>query len=46
MLLLGSLVGGYVGAHVALKQGAQLVKRSYELLCLVMGFSLLLKSST
>lgn len=44
MLLLGSLAGGYLGAHLALRQGSQLVKRAFELLCLLMGLSLLLKA--
>jgi len=44
MLLIGSLAGGYLGAHIALRQGAALVKRAFELLCLVMGGALLLKA--
>lgn len=44
MLLLGSLAGGYLGAHLALKQGSQLVKRAFEALCLLMGVSLLVKA--
>ena len=44
MLLLGSTVGGYMGAHLALAKGTALVKRCFELLCLLMGLSLLLKS--
>jgi uncharacterized membrane protein YfcA len=44
MLLLGSSVGGYLGAHLALAKGRALVKRCFEVLCLLMGASLLLKS--
>ena len=44
MLLLGSSVGGYLGAHLALVKGRALVKRCFEVLCLLMGASLLLKS--
>ena len=44
MLLLGSMAGGYLGAHLALRQGSQLVKRAFEVLCLLMGVSLLVKA--
>lgn len=44
MLLLGSILGGYLGAHLALAKGSALVKRCFEVLCLLMGVSLLLKS--
>jgi uncharacterized membrane protein YfcA len=44
MLLLGSIAGGYLGAHLALQRGSRLVKRCFELLCLLMGASLLFKS--
>jgi uncharacterized membrane protein YfcA len=44
MLLLGSTVGGYLGAHLALAKGSALVKRCFEVLCLLMGASLLWKS--
>jgi uncharacterized membrane protein YfcA len=44
MLLLGSIAGGYLGAHLALEKGSRLVKRAFELLCLLMGASLLVKS--
>ena len=43
-LILGSLIGGYLGAHLSLKQGSQLVKRGFEYLSLLMGFSLLIQS--
>ena len=44
MLLLGSSVGGYLGAHLALAKGSAVVKRCFEILCLLMGASLLFKS--
>lgn len=40
-LLAGSLMGGYAGAHLALKHGNQLVKRSFEILTLLVGAKLL-----
>ena len=44
MLLLGSLLGGYLGAHLAIAKGSHLVKRAFEVLALLMGSSLLLRS--
>jgi hypothetical protein len=44
MLLLGALSGGYLGAHLAIARGSRLVKRAFELLALLMGASLLVKS--
>jgi uncharacterized membrane protein YfcA len=44
MLLAGSVVGGYLGAHLAIARGSRVVKRAFEVLALVMGASLLLKS--
>ena len=43
-LLLGSVLGGYLGAHMALARGSALVKRCFEILSLLMGLSLLWKS--
>lgn len=43
-LLLGSLLGGYLGAHWALLQGNTWVKRSFEGLTLIVGLSLVIKS--
>ncbi len=43
-LITGSLVGGYLGAHISLAQGNRLVKRAFELLALLMGTSLLIRS--
>lgn len=44
MLLAGSIAGGYLGAHLAIARGSRLVKRAFEILALLMGSSLLLKS--
>lgn len=44
MLVLGSLLGGYLGAHLSLQRGSRLVKKGFELLALVMGLSLLVRS--
>lgn len=40
-LLAGSLLGGYLGAHLALKHGNRLVKRSFEGLTVLVGLKLL-----
>jgi uncharacterized membrane protein YfcA len=44
MLLAGSIAGGYLGAHLAIARGSQVVKRAFEVLALLMGGSLLLRS--
>jgi len=44
MLVLGSLLGGYLGAHLPLQRGSRVVKRGFEVLALVMGLSLLIRS--
>ena len=41
-LLLGSLLGGYIGAHLAIRQGNRWIKRAYELITLIIGFKLIL----
>ena len=43
-LIVGSLIGGYLGAHLSLKQGSRLVKKAFECLALLMGLSLLIRS--
>jgi uncharacterized membrane protein YfcA len=45
-LLLGSVLGGYLGAHLAIARGNRLVKRAFEVLALLMGVSLLVKTIT
>ena len=42
-LVLGSLIGGFLGAHYSLVKGSRLVKRSFEILALLMGGSLLIR---
>lgn len=44
MLVIGSLLGGYLGAHLSISKGNQQVKRAFEVLALVMGASLLIRS--
>lgn len=41
-LLLGSFLGGYVGAHLAHSHGNGLVKRSFEILTVLIGSKLLI----
>ena len=43
-LLLGSIAGGYAGAHLAIAKGNRLVKRAFEILSITMGLSLLAKA--
>lgn len=45
-LILGSLIGGYLGAHLAIVKGNQLVKRSFEVITILVGISLIMKSLT
>ena len=41
VLLLGSFVGGYLGAHLAILKGNQWIKRSYEIVTVLVGLKLL-----
>lgn len=43
-LIVGSLVGGYLGAHLSIQKGSRAVKRVFEWLALLMGVSLLVRS--
>lgn len=43
MLLLGSVVGGYIGAHFSLLKGNAFVKSMFELISLCVGVSLVIK---
>lgn len=43
-LILGSLIGGYLGAHFAIVKGNQLVKRSFEVITVLVGLSLIVKA--
>lgn len=40
-LVLGALVGGYLGAHLSIARGSALVKRCFELVTVLVGVSLL-----
>lgn len=40
-LLIGSLVGGYIGAHIAIAQGNRLIKRAFEVVTLLVGVKLM-----
>ena len=39
-LLLGSLLGGYLGAHLAIKSGNRWIKRAFEVVTLLVGMKL------
>lgn len=39
-LLLGSVIGGYIGAHLSIVKGNKLIKRSYEVVTLLIGLKL------
>lgn len=41
-LLLGSLLGGYIGAHLAIRQGNRWIKRAYEAITLLIGCKLVM----
>ncbi|WP_178862268.1 sulfite exporter TauE/SafE family protein [Thiomicrorhabdus cannonii] len=43
-LILGSLIGGYLGAHFAIVKGNKLVKRSFEVVTVLVGISLIAKA--
>lgn len=43
-LILGSLIGGYLGAHFAIVKGNHLVKRSFEMVTVLVGLSLIMKA--
>ncbi|MFP4155046.1 MAG: sulfite exporter TauE/SafE family protein [Halothiobacillaceae bacterium] len=42
-LLIGSLIGGYLGAHLAIKGGNRLIKRIFEVVTVLTGCSLILR---
>jgi len=41
-LLLGSLIGGYLGAHLAIRSGNRWIKRAFEIVTLLVGVKLIL----
>ena len=44
ILLIGSFTGGYFGAHLSKLKGNILVKKTFTLICFLVGISLILKS--
>ncbi len=44
VLILGSFAGGYVGAHLSKIKGNVLVKKTFTIICLSVGISLLVRS--
>jgi len=40
-LLIGSLLGGYIGAHLAIVAGNQWIKRGYEIVTILVGLKLI-----
>ena len=40
-LLLGSLLGGYAGAHLAITRGNRWIKRAFEVITLLVGAKLI-----
>jgi hypothetical protein len=41
-LLLGSLLGGYLGSHLAIKHGNRWIKRSFEVVTLLISIKLII----
>lgn len=41
VLLIGSFIGGYTGAHLAILKGNRWIKRSYEVITILVGLKLL-----
>jgi uncharacterized membrane protein YfcA len=41
-LLLGSLLGGYLGAHLAIRSGNRWIKRAFEVVTLLVGMKLII----
>jgi len=44
LLIIGSFTGGYFGAHLSKLRGNKLIKKTFTLVCLFVGMSLLIKS--
>ncbi|HHC73579.1 MAG TPA: sulfite exporter TauE/SafE family protein [Thiothrix sp.] len=41
-LLVGSLLGGYIGAHLGIKKGNRWIKRGFEIITIFVGISLII----
>ena len=46
VLVIGSAVGGYSGAHLAIRSHNSSIKRAFELVTLITGFALIVKALT
>ena len=46
LLVIGSFTGGYFGAHLSKLKGNLLIKKTFTIVCLLVGISLLVKSIT
>ena len=44
LLIVGSFAGGYFGAHLSKLKGNSLIKKTFTIVCLLVGISLLIKS--
>ena len=44
LLIVGSFIGGYLGAHLSKLKGNKLIKKTFTSVCLFIGISLLFKS--
>jgi len=44
ILILGSFIGGYFGAHLSNLKGNRLIKKTFTIVCLLVGVSLIIKS--
>ena len=44
LLIIGSFTGGYFGAHLSKLKGNILIKKTFTIVCLLIGLSLLIKS--
>ena len=44
LLLIGSFTGGYLGAHLSKLKGNKLIKKTFTIVCFLVGTSLLIKS--
>lgn len=44
-LILGSLIGGYLGAHLSIVKGNKLVKRAFEVITVCVGLALIYQAS-
>ena len=44
LLMIGSFSGGYFGAHLSKLKGNKLIKKTFTIICLLVGISLFVKS--